>query len=192
VRPKRNQKADPNTSDERDRCETPAYALDPLLPYLRREWCIWEPACGTGRLVRALSELGYQVKGSDLLDGVNFFEATAPYEHKRWDCIVTNPPYSIKPEWIECCYSLGKPFALLVPVETIGLGVVQRIMEQHGAELLLLNKRVNFYMPEKGLDGNGAQFPVLWFCWQLLGKPLVYGRLTRRLDEQLLLPLEVS
>lgn len=104
-----------------------------------------------------------------------------------YNAIITNPPYSVKFPWIERCYALGKPFALLVPVETIGARAGQRLMERFGAELLLLDKRVNFEMPLKGWNGSSAQFPVLWLCWQLLPAPLVYGRITRRAQEQLVL-----
>lgn len=186
MKPKQNRKSDPNQSLPMDRCETPAYALDPLLPYLTRCVVIWEPACGSGRITRVLEAQGYDVLETDILDGDNFFDTYPPC---RWDAIVTNPPYSIKPQWIRRCYDLGQPFALLVPVETIGTGEVQRMMEEHGAELLLLNKRVNFYMPSG--KGSSAQFPVLWFCWRLLPAPIVYGRITRRKDEQMsLLNLE--
>jgi hypothetical protein len=181
MKPKMNYKSDPTVSNPMDRCETPAYALDPLLPYLRSGWLIWEPACGSGRIVRTLTAQGFTVTGSDLLDGRSFFD----WQPRDFDAIVTNPPYSIKPEWIRRCYALGKPFALLVPVETIGGGAVQAMMDHFGSELLLLNKRVNFYMPNnKELSGNGAQFPVLWFCWQMLPAPIVYGKITRRADEQ--------
>jgi hypothetical protein len=181
MKPKQNQKADASQSQAMDRCETPAYALDPLLPYLPSVWRIWEPACGSGRIVTVLSGHGYTIVGSDVLDGQNFFD----YQPAAWHAVVTNPPYSIKAEWIRRCYDLGKPFALLVPVETIGRGDVQRMMERHGAELLLLNRRVNFYMSNKGIDKSSAQFPVLWFCWRLLDAPIVYGRIAYRADEQL-------
>lgn len=182
MKPKRNQKATPDVSDERDRCETPSYALDPLLPYLLPSWRIWEPACGSGRIVRALQTNGYPVWGSDLLQGKNFLR----YEPAGviWEAIVTNPPYSIKPQWIRRCYDLGKPFALLVPVETIATDDVQRMMEQYGAELLLLNKRINFHMPNE-TKAESAPFPTMWYCWRMLPAPIVYGRITRRHDDQL-------
>lgn len=198
MKPKTNRKGDQNASNLMDRCETPAYAMDPLIPYLPKlrygDQHIWEPACGSGRIVRVLhgyEGAGYSVIGTDVLQGekYNFFEMPMP---TGVEVIVTNPPYSCKPQFIRRCYELGKPFALLVPVETIGTGTVQRMMERHGAELLLLNKRVNFYMPHKGLDGNGAQFPVLWFCWRMLPAPLVYGKLTRRPDEQMVMALEAA
>src|SRR5687768_8186961 len=100
MKPKSNKKGDAQQSMPFDRCETPAYALDPLVPYLRPAWRLWEPAEGSGRIVTALSDRGWQVTSSDILGGRNFFD----YQPARWDAIITNPPYSIKPEWIRRCY----------------------------------------------------------------------------------------
>lgn len=161
-----------------DNCQTPPYALEPLLPYLdpfrRQGLRIWEPAKGEGYLARALKESGYSVVAGDISQGADFFK----YVPWFYGAIVTNPPYSQKQDWIEHCYYLGKPFALLVPVETIGLPYVQSMMEQQGAELLLLDKRVNFKMPNAGWGGT-AQFPVLWFCRDLLPKTICYGQINR-------------
>lgn len=181
MKPKINRAGHPQESNTFDRCQTPAYALDPLLPYLRPEWTVWECAAGAGRLSRALSPHVAAVVDSDLLDGRNFFT----WQPTHFDAIVTNPPYSIKFDWLARCYALGKPFALLVPVETIGAAKAQRLMEHYGHEQLLLDKRVNFTMPIKGDAGSSAQFPVMWLCHQLLPAPFVYGRITRRHDQQL-------
>jgi ParB-like chromosome segregation protein Spo0J len=157
-----------------DACQTPAYALDPLLPYLAKFSDIWEPAAGDGLIVKALSGNGWNVIGSDLLQAENFFE----YQPERWDCLVTNPPYSIKLKWIDRCYQLGKPFALLMPVETLGSKNAQEMFEKFGMELIVLNRRVNFKMPVKGWDAAGAQFSTAWFTWKLeLPSQIVYGRI---------------
>ncbi len=185
MKPKVNRAGDVAESQGFDRCNTPAYALDPLLPYLRRDRHIWESAQGTGNISRALESRGYTVTGSDILDGRSFFDWQPP----AWDAIVTNPPYSIKFDWLARCYDLGKPFALLLPVETIGAAAAQRLMERHGCELLLLNRRVNFEMPVKGWEGSSAQFPVLWLCWRMLPAPIVYGRFTKRHQAQTMMDL---
>ena len=72
-KPKRNQRADTDNVSNRDRCQTPDYALDPLLPYLSPEWMIWEPARGEGYIERTLVAAGMQVVASDLLTGQNYF-----------------------------------------------------------------------------------------------------------------------
>jgi hypothetical protein len=161
-----------------DACQTPGYAIDPLLPYLNRDWTIWEPARGEGLIVEALYDSSfYNVLESDLLTGQNFFDY-APAEH--WDCLVTNPPYSLKYRWLERCYELGKPFALLLPVETLGAKTAQAFFRTAGIEVIFLDRRVNFKMPNIGWEGSAAQFPVAWFTWGLnIGRQMTFAELTR-------------
>lgn len=178
MKPKTNRAGDTQESKGFDRCNTPPYAIEPLLPYIQRDWIVWEPAAGTDNIVNALAPYVAGIIGTDLIKEPprNFFE----YQPRAFDAIVTNPPYSIKFDWLERCYALGKPFALLVPVETIGAQSAQKLMEKNGAELLLLNRRVNFEMPNKGWEGSAAQFPVLWLCWKMLPVPIVYGKIVQR------------
>lgn len=125
---------------------------------------------------------GRLVLASEIAQGENFF-TYAPAS--RWAVQVTNPPYSSKYHWIERSYALDKPFALLMPLETLGAWSAQRHFRKHGVEVLLLNKRVNFYMPNMGLSGSGANFPVAWFCWRVLPAPIIYGDIVPRADAQL-------
>lgn len=172
-------------SHKYDSCQTPAYALDPLLPYLG--WSmpskIWEPAAGEGLLVNGLYDAGWteeHVISSDILTGQNFFE----YEPADWDIIVTNPPFSLKFKWLERAYALDKPFALLLPVEVLGTKTAQELMQKHGFEIMLLNRRVSFKMPNAGWNGGGAQFSTMWFCWHLLPQQVMFGNIEYPSDEQ--------
>jgi hypothetical protein len=173
MKPKRTYAAGVKEPSPIDSCETPRYALDPLVQYISRSKAIWEPAAGSGRMVRHLESFGYRVLGSTIDNGANFFDVTCD----GCDMIVTNPPYGIKFQWIERCYDLGLPFALLLPVETIGAKRCQAAMKRYGAEILLLNRRINFKMPNKGFEGS-AQFPTLWFCHGILPAPICYGDIT--------------
>lgn len=63
----------------KDRCQTPPYALTPLLTYLNtvagifNDVTIWEPCCGEGYLSKALEDDGgFEVLSSDLSFGQNF------------------------------------------------------------------------------------------------------------------------
>jgi hypothetical protein len=181
-RTSRNQVTNPHESDPRDRCYTPAYALDPLLVYLPAG-VVWESAAGEGHLVRALQSAGREVVATEICSGHDYFIATPPPHAVQ----VTNPPYSTKYHWIARAYDIGRPFALLMPLETLGAWGYQQHARRHGGEVLILNKRVNFHMPNMELTGSGANFPVAWFCWQLLPSPLVYGDITPRPDGQTLL-----
>ncbi len=162
---------------ESDFCQTPAYALGPILPYLKPAWRIWESAAGEGLLVDGLREKSFPaVLSSDVLTGQDFFE----YDPVQWDCLVTNPPYTLKYPWLRRCYELGKPFALLLPVETMGAKKAQVLMRHYGFEIILFSPRVDFKMPRAGYSGGGAQFSTCWFTWGLgIGKPFTLDKLDK-------------
>ena len=163
MKPKENKGYNTGTYDE---CQTPPYALEPLLPYLNINNKIWECAAGKLTLTIELGRKGYTVIHSDITDDdipVDFLQVNNPIGH----IILTNPPYSLKYEWLERCYELGNPFALLMPVEMLGTAKGQRLFDKYGIEVIFMSPRVDFYMPNKGYEGGGAQFPTAWFTWKL-------------------------
>lgn len=155
----RNSSKDPG----RDLCYTPPYAVEPLLPYVPIEWVLWESARGEGHIEYKLLHEGYSVIATDLNCGYDFFQ----FQPSAFDMQLTNPPYSIKVAWLERSYALSRPFALLMQVDTMGLKGAQELFQQHGAQVVYLNERVDYHMPEKGWDGAGSQFASAWFTWGL-------------------------
>lgn len=151
--------------------QTPPVALKPLLPYLKKEWVIWECACGKGSLSLTLFNAGYKVIGSDIAFGDDFLI----WQPEHFDCIVTNPPYSLKDQFLKRCYLLGKPFALLMPLTTLE-GKRQHWLEKYGIEVILLDKRLNFETPSG--KGSGSWFATAWFTnWLSIGRQLTFGKL---------------
>lgn len=154
-----------------DNFQTPKEALDILLPYLRRDWVIWECAWGKGNLFRFLKDAGFMVRGSDKeYDFLN---------HERdCDCIVTNPPYSLKDRFLGRCYELGKPFALLMPLTALEGKKRGSLYKEYGVQLIIPNKRINFETPSG--KGSGAWFQTAWFTHGLgLPKDLMFVDLKR-------------
>ena len=48
-----------------DNFQTPKEAIDVLIPFLKRNWVIWECAWGKGNLFSFLKQEGFNVTGSD-------------------------------------------------------------------------------------------------------------------------------
>lgn len=146
----------------RDHCQTPPYAILPILSYLKG--IIWEPALGEGLLSKALKDRGFQVITSDY----DFFD----YEPDNYDMIVTNPPFSRSKQWMERCYQLGKPWCLLLKSEIVSNQGIQKLISQYGElEMVYPESRINFKMPLKGW-ATGAQFNTHWYTFGLnIGRP---------------------
>ena len=137
--------------------QTPKEALFPLISYLEKDWIIWECATGNGNLENALRRLGFFVIGSDILTGHDFLK----WHPKQYDCIITNPPYSIKEKFLERCYQLGKPFALLLPLTTFETAKRQSLFRKYGVQVIFFDKRINFVTPSG--NGGGSWFATAWF-----------------------------
>lgn len=145
-----------------DHFQTMPDVLIPLLPHLDRKWTIWEPAQGKGYLREGLDDFGFRTIGSDLLTGQDYL-AEEPEE--PWDASVTNPPYTIKDDWLLRSYRLGKPFALLMPVTTLEGKKRQGLFKYFGLDLLMLPRRATFETPNGKV--GGAYFLSAWFTWRL-------------------------
>ena len=143
-----------------DDFQTPEWPIKTLLEHIKLplDKVILEPACGKGLMVATLNVCGYDVIGSDLKEGVNFItdDIIVPY-----DVVITNPPYSVKDAFIERCYELGKPFALLLPLTALEGIKRQALYREHGMQLICLPRRVNYHTPSG--TGSGAWFPSAWF-----------------------------
>lgn len=101
-----------HTEEERETHDY--YATDPkaLEMLLERETFfpyVWEPACGEGHLSKVLTENGYKVRNSDIIDRgypgteiIDFLKVTK--EDVKEDFprdIITNPPYKFAKEFVE-------------------------------------------------------------------------------------------
>jgi hypothetical protein len=167
MKPKSNYK--PSTMDN---CQSPPYAVEVLIPYLPRAGVIWEPAAGDGYIVETLERSGFSVIAGDVKRGQDYFF----YEPAAYTAQVTNPPWNQyqKYAWIRRAYQLGKPFALLMQTETIGVGEAIKEFVKNGIEIIQPIGRINYKMPVKGWDSN-AQMPSAWFTWGLgIGQALTF------------------
>ena len=153
-----------------DELETPPEAIDPLLPYLPKwvdghtneQLIIWEMCPGSGAMVDYLIENEYSITRM-YPQSRNSLLFVPEY---RWDMIVTNPPWSKKHLFLERCVELNKPFALLLPVRTLGVRRCQVWLDD--VDVLFLKRRVDF-------TGGGAPYEACaWFTRSLLPDRMVF------------------
>lgn len=165
-----------NNDTSRDLMWTPPYATEALCDFLAKEvgghvfeGQVWEPACGEMFMVDELRDYFTNVMFSDLNKGIDFLGEFTEFQ-RAWidqtDCIITNPPYTAKLKYgfIERCVELDKPFALLMPTETISSSKAQALFDRVGGVTMLhFDTRVDFKQQGKTWSESQAQFPTAWF-----------------------------
>lgn len=162
----------PDEVQNRDCFQTPSYATDLLIPFLKKMdvYNIWEPACGKGKIVDRLEYHGFSCVGTDLSSNpsVNFLTEDAYFNYTH---IITNPPFSLKAKFYKRCLELGKPFGLLVPADYSGWLI--DAIRFDGAEKIIPTRRVDYITPSglSGATGNTSNFHSFWLTWGFkLGK----------------------
>lgn len=121
-----------------DELYTPSYAVEPLVKYLPKGKTIWECTdFGESQITKVLKDNGYNVVSTHKKD-FDFLKDSPDFE---WDMIVTNPPYTLKDEFLERAYSYNKPFAMLLPITALeGVKRGGGSLEQKESRLSCLTK----------------------------------------------------
>ena len=110
---------------DNDEFYTPVYAITPLIKYLKDKGfnkilCPFDT--NDSKIYKVLLSEGFEVEQFHINDSV--------------DCIVSNPPYSLKEHVFETLLSTGKPFAMIVGV--VGLFVSNTF------EITYMDRRVGY------------------------------------------------
>lgn len=145
--------------------ETPAWVTEALLPHVpARVSSVWEPACGSGKMARALSEgRHFVVRHTDIDSGTDFL-----VENSRCgaDAIITNPPYDKAAEFIEHALNLTAcdgVVAMLLRTDFDHAKTRKALFADHSAfaKKIVLTKRIVWFEPAKA----SPSFNHAWFIW---------------------------
>lgn len=163
-----------------DEVLTPRYVVEPIVKYLKSKgykkiWCPFDKE--DSFYVRVLIGHGFVVYNSHIENGEDFFEID--YNKIDFDCIVSNPPFSKKDKILNRLYGIGKPFALLLPQNSLQSEERTNMFIKYGLEYLGFNKRACFYTRNE-LDRIkfSNHFASGYFCKDVLPEKLIFEYLS--------------
>lgn len=147
-------------ASKNDECYTPAEGVVPLikhLPYwVKTVWCPCDKP--ESEIVKMLKAAGKKVLCTHIDDGYDFLTMRAEPYADMCDIIITNPPYSNKDDFIKRCIYLGKPWALLLPLDALCGDQRNKLYSKTDVGVITLANRLDF-------TGKGANwFYNAWVC----------------------------
>lgn len=157
-----------------DEVYTPAYAVKPIVKYIKSNDIIWCPFdTENSEFVKLIRENGNKVIATHIDTGNNFFDYE-PEEH--YDVIISNPPFSIKDDIIKRLYELDKPYAMLLPIPS--LQGQKRFPYMKDCQALIFDKRINYYTDiAKREIQKGVSFGSFYLCRRFLPNDLIFEEL---------------
>lgn len=146
-------------ASKNDECYTPAEGVVPLIKHLpdwvKTVWCPCDK--DSSEIVKALNDSGRRAIATHIDDGFDFLKL-APSDPSSYDMIITNPPYSCKEKMIARCIDLGKPWALLLPLDALCGDQRNKLYKKTDVGVITLANRLDF-------TGKGANwFYNAWVC----------------------------
>jgi hypothetical protein len=156
-----------------DLYETPEWATKAVVPFLPQNATILEPACGGGKMVRALQACGFNVCGQDIQTGRDFFDTKACDA----DAIVTNPPFKLATNFIEHSLKLVRPqhgtVAMLLRTDFDHAKTRRHLFDGNSAfsMKIVLTKRIIWFERQ----GAAPSFNHAWYLWNWkhTGAPII-------------------
>ena len=166
-----------------DLYETPAWVIDALAEHVSLDGKgIWEPACGTGQMAKAIKAAGAAyAHASDIIDH-GFSHDTFDFLQEgpcpflvHYDGIITNPPYGPRcTKAVAFCESGLKRIrdygflALLLPVDFDSAKTRAHLFRdcREFAGKIVLTQRIKWFEPPPGEKKAGPSENHAWYLWQ--------------------------
>ena len=161
---------------KKDNFETPYYAVKPLLKYIKPKWTIWEPTDTTGKsqITKALKDHGCKVVSTDKTK----FDFLVDIPDFEFDCIITNPPYSLKDDFISKCFTYSytgrnTKWALLLPITALeGIKRGEMFRDELDFGVMVFDRRIEYM-------NKSVYFNTSWFCYGILPRQLIFSELQK-------------
>jgi len=136
-----------------DNYVTPLNAWKDILQFFSKSQPLWLPFYHKGEAKELVESLGY----------TNVYHQKKDYfTYNLPRMIIDNPPFSIKKDIIEREFKKNKPFALLLPLQTLERKYM--IKCRKNLQLLFSNSRYTFKGEKKDITCVAC-----WFCWNMSG-----------------------
>ena len=148
-----------------DKSQPPPHALLPMLPYLPKEWIMWDSAASKGGFLAATITAmrgNVVIESGLLLDGADFLKYPPKMTAQMQ---IAHPPSSQVHDWLARSYDNQQAFALLMPFDVWATPEAQSMFQRFGISVIILSRPIRFHLPKVGWKSKPVS--AAWFTWGL-------------------------
>jgi len=144
---------------------TPPEAIDILKPFLKKDWIYYEPVARFGSgIADRLEYIGYKVIRGKQID---YLQERDIIVKNQYDCLITNPPFKFKNDFIAKFIQIGKPFFILLPIDALGSVERVEMWKSINLQMIIPDSRIHYL----GKNNKGASwFHSCWYCRKIFEK----------------------
>ncbi len=178
------------TSTIRERVKEDYYATPPEATRVLLDsfglndcWTIYEPACGEGHISKEIEKWfkrinsSCEVHSTDLIDrgygvgGIDFLKLDS--FTRKFDCIITNPPFKFAKEFIEKALKLSNKYVIIFAKLQLLEGIGRKdLFEKHPPKYIyVFRNRINPMRNGSPVDEKGKKWSstmcFAWFVWEV-------------------------
>lgn len=162
-----------------ERAELDYYATDPravemLLQLETFNNNIWECACGEGHISNVLTDAGYRVRNTDIVDRGLFGASVLDFLHsnEKWDGdIVTNPPYKEATQFVYKALdsiSQGNKIAMFLKIQFLETQGRAKLFEEHPPKVVYISR--SRIMCARNGNFDTKESSAVCYCWYIWEK----------------------
>lgn len=129
------------------------------------KWVVLEPCCGNDAIVNYLQGYGIPVIARDKFTKSESHDVLKDPMPDGVDMVITNPPFNLKFEIIARLVEYGKPFILLLPLETMSTKTFHKIVGETKFDVIVPIGRSRFLHAGKTRDVG----PTAWYLFSPYG-----------------------
>ena len=141
---------------------TPAHVWKDIEMFIPKDKIIYQPFYYDGSCKKILDDLGC----------VNVIHREIDYfkNELTYDCVIDNPPFSLKQKILTKLKNDNTPFILLMPVSTMNTQYFRKLFGgDKNMQLIIPKKRISFISTrfDEVERKNNCCFDVNYYCWKM-------------------------